>query len=290
MITIEKENFSISQICASGQCFRLNPIEGTEKFYELTAGDRYLKIEVLEDPKEAKAPDDGEKAENSVGKVRFYCTQEEFEQVWKGYFDLDTCYNDYLSLIKGDEYLRKAAQFGSGIRILRQDLWEMIVTFLLSQQSNIPRIKMMIQNISRQYGDRKETYDGKEYYAFPRAEQLAQASEEELRALKLGYRSKYLCKTARMAADGTVNLEKIKEMSYDEARKELLQLSGVGGKVADCICLFALHKLDAFPVDTHIQKVLDTVYAGKFPFEKYKGCAGVMQQYIFYYDLKGDKQ
>mgnify|MGYP002228982429 CR=1 FL=1 len=76
-------------------------------------------------------------------------------------------------------------------------------------------------------------------------------------------------------------LEKIKEMSYDEAKKELLKLSGIGSKVADCICLFALHKLDAFPVDTHIQKVIDTVYAGKFPFEKYKGCAGVMQQYIF---------
>ena len=89
---------------------------------------------------------------------------------------------------------------------------------------------------------------------------------------------------------GTVNLEKIKEMSYDEAKKELLKLSGIGSKVADCICLFALHKLDAFPVDTHIQKVIDTVYAGKFPFEKYKGCAGVMQQYIFYYDLKGGKK
>ena len=93
-----------------------------------------------------------------------------------------------------------------------------------------------------------------------------------------------------MVAEGTVNLEKIKEMSYDEAKKELLKLSGIGSKLADSICLNALHKLDAFPVDTHIQKVIDTVYAGKFPFEKYKGCAGVMQQYIFYYDLKGGKK
>ena len=246
----------------------------TGKVYELTAGDRYLKIEVAEDQK----------------KVRFYCTQEEFEQFWKTYFDLDTCYADYLSLIKDDEYLKKAAGFGSGIRILQQDLWEMIVTFILSQQSNIPRIKSMIQRISERYGDKKETGEGHVYYAFPRAEQLVQASEEELRALKLGYRSKYLCNTAEMVAEGTVNLEKIKEMSYDEAKKELLKLSGIGSKVADCICLFALHKLDAFPVDTHIQKVIDTVYAGKFPFEKYKGCAGVMQQYIFYYDLKGGKK
>lgn len=130
----------MSQICSSGQCFRLDPADETGKVYELTAGDRYLKIEVAEDQK----------------KVRFYCTQEEFEQFWKTYFDLDTCYADYLSLIKDDEYLKRAAGFGSGIRILQQDLWEMIVTFILSQQSNIPRIKSMIQRISEWYGDKKK--------------------------------------------------------------------------------------------------------------------------------------
>lgn len=140
MVIIEKENFSVSQICSSGQCFRLDPADETGKVYELTAGDRYLKIEVAEDQK----------------KVRFYCTQEEFEQFWKTYFDLDTCYADYLSLIKDDEYLKRAAGFGSGIRILQQDLWEMIVTFILSQQSNIPRIKSMIQRISERYGDKKK--------------------------------------------------------------------------------------------------------------------------------------
>lgn len=144
MVIIEKENFSVSQICSSGQCFRLDPADETGKVYELTAGDRYLKIEVAEDQK----------------KVRFYCTQEEFEQFWKTYFDLDTCYADYLSLIKDDEYLKRAAGFGSGIRILQQDLWEMIVTFILSQQSNIPRIKSMIQRISEWYGDKKETGEG----------------------------------------------------------------------------------------------------------------------------------
>ena len=114
MVIIEKENFSVSQICSSGQCFRLDPADETGKVYELTAGDRYLKIEVAEDQK----------------KVRFYCTQEEFEQFWKTYFDLDTCYADYLSLIKDDEYLKRAAGFGSGIRILQQDLWEIIYVFL----------------------------------------------------------------------------------------------------------------------------------------------------------------
>ena len=154
----------------------------------------------------------------------------------------------------------------------------------------------MIQRISEWYGDKKETGEGHVYYAFPRAEQLVQVSEEELRALKLGYRSKYLCNTAEMVAEGTVNLEKIKEMSYDEAKKELLKLSGIGSKVADCICLFALHKLDAFPVDTHIQKVIDirqvmdVHYKRGFPNRRYRGMRGIMQQYIFYYDLKGGKK
>lgn len=133
-----------------------------------------------------------------------------------------------------------------------------------------------------------ETADGKLYDAFPTPKQLADASEEELRALKLGYRSRYICGTARMIADGEVKLDELKNMDYPEARAELMKFPGIGGKVADCICLFALHQMDAFPVDTHIQKVLDTRYGGKFPFEKYKGCAGVMQQYIFYYDLKGN--
>lgn len=126
------------------------------------------------------------------------------------------------------------------------------------------------------------------YNAFPTPDELSSAGEEELRALKLGYRSRYICGTARMIASGEVDLEQVKKMDYLTARAELMRLPGIGGKVADCICLFSLHHMDAFPVDTHIQKVLDARYGGKFPFEKYRGCAGVMQQYIFYYDLNNN--
>ena len=126
------------------------------------------------------------------------------------------------------------------------------------------------------------------YNAFPTPDELSSAGEEELRALKLGYRSRYICGTARMIASGEVDLEQVKKMDYPTARAELMRLPGIGGKVADCICLFALHHMDAFPVDTHIQKVLNARYGGKFPFEKYRGCAGVMQQYIFYYDLNNN--
>lgn len=269
MVTIENRRFSIPQICESGQCFRLDPAGGDT--YELIAGDRWLGIRAGE--------------EETV----LFCTQEEYEEFWKRYFDLETDYQQYLDRISGDDlYLTEAARFGSGIRILRQDTWEMIITFILSQQNNIPRIKGLIRAVSEKYGQKMEAWDGTLYDAFPTPGRLAEASEEELRALKLGYRSRYICGTARMITNGEVKLDELQNMGHPEARTELMRLPGIGGKVADCICLFALHQMDAFPVDTHIQKVLDARYGGKFPFDKYKGCAGVMQQYIFYYDLNRD--
>ena len=284
MVTIENKCFSIPQICESGQCFRLDAV--SEDTYELLAGSRYLKIRIRENLAEAAGRDGNRKA-NSQGETILYCTQEEYDTFWKEYFDLSVSYSDYIGQIdEQDDYLKSAAAFGGGIRILRQDTWEMIITFILSQQNNIPRIKGLIRALSERYGKKCETPEGRAYYAFPCAEELSRAAEEELRELKLGYRSKYICQTARMVAGGEIDLDALKEMEYTEARTELMRLSGIGGKVADCICLFALHQMDAFPVDTHIKKVLELHYPHGFPFEKYRGCAGVMQQYIFYYDLK----
>lgn len=275
MITIENDCFSISQICESGQCFRLDPV--SDNTYELLAADKYLKIQTVRED---------ENREKAV----LYCTKEEFEQFWKMYFNLDVSYSDYTARIdEADSYLKGAAEFGRGIRILRQDVWEMIITFILSQQNNIPRIKSLIRTLCARYGEKRESEDGKLYNTFPCAESLASASEEELRELKLGYRSKYICKTAKMVARGAFDLPHLSKMSYENARDELMKLPGIGGKVADCICLFALHHMDAFPVDTHIRQALDAQYAHGFPFERYKGCAGIMQQYIFYYDLKGGR-
>ena len=269
MVTIENRRFSIPQICESGQCFRLDPTGGDT--YELIAGDRWLGLRAGE--------------EETV----LFCTQEEYEEFWKRYFDLETDYQQYLDRISGDDlYLTEAARFGSGIRILRQDTWEMIITFILSQQNNIRRIKGLIRALSERYGTRCRKPDGTAYYAFPDVQSLAAASEEELREMKLGDRSRYICGAARMIAEGGVDLGSLPEMEYARAREELIKLPGIGRKVADCICLFALHQMDAFPVDTHIQKALDAHYRDGFPFEQYQGCAGVMQQYIFYYDLKGE--
>lgn len=269
MTTREINNFSIEQICNSGQCFRME--KKAKNCYEVIAKDRYLEVS------------------QSGSRCSFYCSEEEFEHFWKSYFDLDTDYEMYIDKINpADKYLSNAAKFGSGIRILRQDLWEMIVSFLISQQNNIVRIRRCIQNICEQYGEEKKNGSGGIYYAFPKAEVLAKLDEDALKACNLGYRSKYVVRTAQSIVQGEVDLEEIKKLSYTKAKAELLKLYGIGEKVADCICLFALHNLEAFPVDTHIKQALSAHYKRGFPKRRYKGFEGVLQQYIFYFELVGD--
>ena len=166
----------------------------------------------------------------------------------------------------------------------------MIVTFLISQQNNIKRIHRCIDMMCETYGKKCMAADGTVYYAFPEPEALAPLVDDALMTCNLGYRSKYVVRTARAVQSGEIDLEKIKEMAYPKAKGELLKCYGVGEKVADCICLFALHALDAFPVDTHIRQVLDENYRRGFPNRRYKGFRGVLQQYIFYYELKGDQE
>lgn len=266
MIVKEIKNFSISQIDRSGQCFRMMKLD--EGIYGVTAADRYVQVS------------------QEGMRVSFSCTEQEYNDFWQQYFDLDTDYEIYLAQIDPqDKYLSDAARRGSGIRILRQDLWEMIVTFLISQQNTIARIRRCVQNICEKYGEECFTPDGISYYAFPKPQALANASEAELRACNLGYRSKYVLRTAQSIISGEVSLDAVRTMTYDDARAELLKLYGIGEKVSACICLFALHSLEAFPVDTHIRQALEKHYPDGFPHERYSGVQGVMQQYIFYQEL-----
>ena len=233
-ITIVKtDHFSLEQILSSGQCFRM---EQTEKnVYEVIAGDRYLRI-----------------GQGEEGTCLFYCEPEEYQTFWKKYFDLDDCYEEYLRKVDpADSYLAAAAEYGSGIRILHQDLWEMILTFVISQQNNIRRIRGIIRTLSERYGRECGSAEGKIYFSFPTPEELAGVSEEEFRACGLGYRSRYFVSIVHSVREKEVDLEVVKRMAYPEARKELMKLCGVGGKVADCICLFALHHLEAFRGYTH---------------------------------------
>ncbi len=278
MVSVKADHFSLEQIHMSGQCFRMSRLEkaGEGKdasltnagTYEVIAGRRYLQVT--------------QQGEDCV----FHCSDGDFEYFWKIYFDLENDYKAYISRINPrDSYLLAAAELGRGIRILRQDLWEMIVSFLISQQNNIPRIRRCIENICRGYGERMTAPGGEEYFGFPEPKALAGLEEDALMGCNLGYRSKYVVRAARSVASGELDLDRVREMSCGRAREELLKLFGVGEKVADCICLFALHHLDAFPVDTHISQALAVHYKKGFPNRRYRGFRGVMQQYIFYYEL-----
>ncbi len=268
MIRKEITNFDIVQICRSGQCFRMEQT-GPDTCC-VTAGNRYLEV-------------------TQQGDIcLFSCGEEEFEHFWRQYFDLDEDYGKFKDKISSrDHYLQAAAEFGRGIRILRQDLWEMIASFLISQQNNIVRIRRCIRNLCEAYGQRLEGEQGNVFYGFPSPESLGGLPEDALKGCNLGYRSKYVVRTARDIAEGKISLDKIRRMSYPRAREELMKLYGVGEKVADCICLFGLHQMDAFPVDTHIRQAMEKHYPKGFPKTSYRGYRGVMQQYIFYYELCG---
>lgn len=271
MIVKKITNFSLEQIARSGQCFRMSRRE--DGFFDIISGSRWM-----------GARQSGETCE-------FLCTEEEFSEFWEDYFDLKQDYGEYISRIdKEDVYLNAAVKLAGGVRILRQDIWEMIVSFLISQQKNIVRIRRCIENICEAYGNPVKNGRGEVYFTFPEPEALAGLEEDALKACNLGYRSKYVVRAARSVAEGRFDLEQLGILPYEKAKEELLKLFGVGVKVADCICLFGLHHLEAFPVDTHISQALEKHYGDGFPMEKYSGIQGVIQQYIFYYELWGDSQ
>ena len=271
MVVKKITNFSLEQIARSGQCFRMSRRE--DDFFDIISGSRWM-----------GARQSGETCE-------FLCTEEEFSEFWEDYFDLKQDYGEYISRIdKEDVYLNAAVKLAGGVRILRQDIWEMIVSFLISQQNNIVRIRRCIENICEAYGNPVKNGRGEVYFTFPEPEALAGLEEDALKACNLGYRSKYVVRAARSVAEGRFDLEQLGTLPYEKAKEELLKLFGVGVKVADCICLFGLHHLEAFPVDTHISQALKKYYGDGFPMEKYRGIQGVIQQYIFYYELWGDSQ
>ena len=215
MITKTITDFDIRQTADSGQCFRLN--ERQDGSYALVAGGRYLEIS------------------QRGGEITFSCTGTEFETLWRSYFDLDTDYAGMKeSVDPADDYMRTAISFGGGIRILRQELWETLVTFIISQQNNIPRIKKCVESLCAQFGERRENYRGEPYYTFPSPSVLGRLPDEALDSIHLGYRSKYILKTARMVEEGAVDLSAIQKLKYEEAKAELMKCYGVGVKVAQC--------------------------------------------------------
>ena len=220
------------------------------------------------------------------------------EKLVINYFDLTRNYEEIKDkLSKIDEHLARSIEYGSGIRILNQDLWETIISFIISANNNIPRIKGIINRISKNYGEKIE-WNGKEYYTFPTVEELSKASVEDLRALGLGFRDVRVYETTRKILEKQVDLEELhKEKDTQKVRDILLTLDGVGPKVADCILLFStLKRFDVFPIDVWVRRVMNELYIKnedetkvskkeieKLAKEKYGNLEGIAQQYLFFW-------
>lgn len=205
------------------------------------------------------------------GVFRFLNTSEsEFLGVWRGYFDLDTDYGEIKRRYGEDETLSKACAFAGGIRILRQDAWETLSSFIISQNNNIPRIKGIIARLCEHYG------------GYPSAERLSGETAETLGFLRAGFRAKYLEDAVKRINSGETDLARIAKMPTDPAREELMKIKGVGPKVADCAMLFGMYKLDAFPKDVWVKRVMEQWYPNGLP-DCVKGTEGIAQQYLFHY-------
>lgn len=219
--------------------------------------------------------------------------KEDFDNIWFDYFDLGRDYSEIKNELKVmDEYLEKATEFGKGIRILQQDGWEMLISFIISANNRIPMIQRAINNLSQKYGKFIGEYRGKKYYAFPTPEELSQASVEEIRACQTGFRDKYIKSVVDYVKENNENVLFYRRLNTDECIKELMKFNGVGPKVADCIALFGMQKYDTFPVDVWVKRVMEEFYVEdnlslpkirQFALEKFGDSAGFAQQYLFYY-------
>lgn len=219
---------------------------------------------------------------------------ENIKQTCEEYFNLQTNYEAIKEKLSNiDIYLKNSIEYGNGIRILKQDLWETLLSFIISANNNIPRIKTIIERIAKKYGNRIE-YRNKIYYTFPTPEMLQNASIDNFRGLGLGFRDVRIYETVQRTLKGEIDLEKLKQEENTEVlRKKLLEIPGVGPKVADCVMLFALNRFDVFPVDVWVKRVISELYFNKkeqtpnviheFAEKQYGNLAGLAQQYLFYW-------
>ena len=314
----EIKDFSPSAIAGSGQCFRMKAISDSE-------------CRLIAHGKELFIREDGENA------FSFSADEDEFNKIWKEYFDLNADYSVYeRAVLPDDEFLQKSVGFGKGIRILNQDPFEMLISFIISQRKSVPAIQTSVERLCAKYGEYKysaympdgsmkyegmkdagrkdagpckkdgsrshessrySAEDSKErdaeerspraekssgFYTFPDPERLASADTDGLSECGLGYRVPYIMDAARAVCNGSIDLDAMGRLSTEELLNALMEIKGVGIKVASCVALFGFHRLDVVPVDVWMKRVIEKIYGGSLP-EEYRAYAGIMQQYMFNY-------
>ena len=274
-----QDSFELEDIFECGQCFRWNKEEDLS--YTGVIKDGVINVK---------------KIENEI--IFTGMCEKELSTVVQNYFDLSRNYTEIKrQLSQIDTYMETSVKYGQGIRILNQDLWETIISFIISANNNIPRIKGIIERLSAKYGKEIE-WNGKKYYTFPTPEELKNVSVEEYRKLGLGFRDIRLYETTKMILENKVDLQELREnTNTKEVREQLLTLSGVGPKVADCILLFSdLKRFEVFPIDVWVRRVMNDLYIKeadetkvskvkieKIANEKFGNLAGLAQQYLFYW-------
>ncbi len=215
--------------------------------------------------------------------IIFYdCTESDFNNIWKDYFDFNLDYEKILSSYD-DEHLITAVNEYNGIRILRQEPWEALCSFIISQNNNIPRIKGIIERLCEQFGDGDT---GKK--TFPSAEVISKLSVEDLAPIRAGFRAKYIIDAAQKVVSGDVNFAEIEKNPIDFGREELQKIKGVGAKVAECTLLYGFHKIEAFPIDVWVKRIMAEMYPNGLP-ECTKGTEGIAQQYLFHWRRMNDR-
>ena len=269
-------DFDLKQTFECGQCFRWNKeLDGS---YTGVAYGKVINI-----------------SQKAKGIEIDNVTPLDFENIWRNYFDLDTDYAGIKNMLsKNDEVIRGAIKYGSGIRILRQEFFETLISFIISANNNISRIKGCIENLASSFGEKIGAYKGKMRYAFPKAEVIAGLTPDDLSVCRLGYRARYIIEAARQYV--ALGDEKIKALAKSETKSsdaaiEIMKFSGVGPKVANCILLFSLNKMDSFPIDVWIKRVMAKLYGfderdikgmQQFANKTFGEYAGIAQQYLFY--------
>ncbi len=269
-VRIPNRDFDLTHTFDCGQCFRWN--RDDDGSYVGVAGGRA-----------ARFRSDGDEI------VIENCSPQDYEEFWRGYLDMDRDYGKIKQAVAVNDVMKAAVNYGSGIRILRQDFFEALISYIISQNNSIPNIKRVVERLCTAYGEPISMGD-KVYYAFPSPTALAPLTREDYRALGAGFRDRYLEGAVKLVNDGSLSAASLMAMSTEDARRELMKVKGVGNKVCDCVMLFALGKYDLFPTDTWIKKVMEESFDSKSVSEAknfgeriFGENSGFAQQYLFYW-------